>query len=508
MTPQAGGVHCGETYPTGGTVSVRMSGHLFITQGDLTKLACDAWIVPTDAAGYVMSQWHGSLGRDSLAEHADRLEESRAALVRPGKGSLPAVVAVHSGARGKDAAWYAEGLLSAVEIARRSIDKPPDERRLIAVPVAGVGAGGGHAFRGDIVRAEVAALQAFVQAANVDVVLVTYTPETLAAAQAARRLLASSWPELSDEQVEQARTLAIRAREGKLVLFLGSGVSKPAGFPMWKELLEGLVDDVNPRPDPEEFNALDVLDQAEIVRRGLGENQFREKIRARFTGDTQALAHQLLAPLPVHEAATTNYDTLFEDAWSVVTDGRVAALPQDSPADARRWLLKLHGSVRDEGRELVLCREDYLRLGQRGAALAGVVQAMLLTRHMLFVGFSLTDDTFHKIAHDVRSVLGSADERPDSRPFGTALTLRSSALAQQLWRGDITLTTVKDGRQLELFLDRLLYETADPLTIFTDPTLEGLLSTAELAAARNLRQAVAELPGSGGVALRERLGLS
>ena len=104
--------------------------------------------------------------------------------------------------------------------------------------------------------------------------------------------------------------------------------------------------------------------------------------------------------------------------------------------------------------------------------------------------------------------VGSADERPDSRPFGTALTLRSSALAQQLWRGDITLTTVKDGRQLELFLDRLLYETADPLTIFTDPTLEGLLSTAELAAARNLRQAVAELPGSGGVALRERLGLS
>ncbi len=92
---------------------------------------------------------------------------------------------------------------------------------------------------------------------------------------------------------------------------------------------------------------------------------------------------------------------------------------------------------------------------------------MLLTRHMLFVGFSLTDDTFHKIAHDVRSVLGSPKQRPDSRPFRTALTFKSSRLAQTLWQGDITLTNV-DGAPARVFLDRLLYETADPLPLFLD----------------------------------------
>src|SRR3712207_8779016 len=37
----------------------------------------------------------------------------------------------------------------------------------------------------------------------------------------------------------------------------------------------------------------------------------------------------------------------------------------------------------------------------------GMVQALLITRHMLFVGFSLTDDNFHRIAYDVRSALGA-----------------------------------------------------------------------------------------------------
>jgi hypothetical protein len=515
MTPQAGGVHRGETYPTGGTVSVRMSGHLFITQGDLTKLACDAWIVPTDATGKVIKTWWAALGEPSLAAHAEVLRTAGAVTVRPRTRNKPAIVAVNSGAGRKGPAWYADQLITAVELAMSEADagKPlcGRDRPLIGVPIVGVGAGGGRAFRGDIVRAEVERLLAFVASSTVDIALVTYSHQMLSAAQAARRLLGDerTWT-LTSDQVQQARRLAELARAGKLVLFLGSGLSKPAGLPLWNELLARLVKLVKPQPNRKEFNRLDVLDQAEIVRRELGEERFRAEIRARFDGDTQALGHQLLAPLPVHEAATTNYDRLFEDAWRAVEQDGVAALPEQSPNEARRWVLKLHGSVTDDDpkRELVLCREDYLRLGDQGAALKGVVQAMLLTRHMLFVGFSLTDDTFHKIAHDVRSVLGAADKRPSGEPFGTALTLRTSRLAQQLWDGDITLVPVEGPRQFELFLDRLLYETANPLSLYLDPTFAGLLTGEEAAAARDLQQAVDRLPGAGGAALRERLGLS
>ena len=222
------------------------------------------------------------------------------------------------------------------------------------------------------------------------------------------------------------------------MLFLGAGVSVGAGMPSWNGLLEALAMSAGIDPDAEEFKRLEVLDKAEILRRSLGEDRFRAQIREHFSGHHQALAHQLLASLPVTEAATTNYDTLFEEAWrSVEPEGnRVAALPAESPKGADRWLLKLHGSVEPDGSELVLCREDYLRLGTERAALSGVVHAMLLTRHMLFVGFSLTDDTFHRIAHEVRAVLGPPAQRPGSAPFGTALTPTGGDLSRRLWEGD------------------------------------------------------------------------
>ena len=55
----------------------------------------------------------------------------------------------------------------------------------------------------------------------------------------------------------------------------------------------------------------------------------------------------------------------------------------------------------------MLSRDDYLRFEAEGVALAGIVQAMLLTRHMLFVGYSLSDDNFHRLVHQVRAAIGS-----------------------------------------------------------------------------------------------------
>jgi hypothetical protein len=34
-----------------------MSGHLFIVQGDLTRLACDAWLLPTGRSLLIRNHW-------------------------------------------------------------------------------------------------------------------------------------------------------------------------------------------------------------------------------------------------------------------------------------------------------------------------------------------------------------------------------------------------------------------------------------------------------------------
>ena len=37
-----------------------------------------------------------------------------------------------------------------------------------------------------------------------------------------------------------------------------------------------------------------------------------------------------------------------------------------------------------------------MRYASRRSALRGIVQSLLITRHMLFAGFSLNDDNFHR----------------------------------------------------------------------------------------------------------------
>jgi hypothetical protein len=138
------------------------------------------------------------------------------------------------------------------------------------------------------------------------------------------------------------------------------------------------------------------LDQALVIQHRMSEkSNLGKEVADRIRANHYSLAHGLLASLPVQEVVTTNYDTLFEEASQAI--GRpVAVLPYDPAGGGRRWLLKLHGCVR-RPKDIVLTREDYLRYDADRAPLAGLVQGLLITGHVLFVGFSLADDNFHRI---------------------------------------------------------------------------------------------------------------
>lgn len=192
--------------------------------------------------------------------------------------------------------------------------------------------------------------------------------------------------------------------------------------------------------------------------------------------------HQLAASLPVSEAVTTNYDTLFEAAWRGA--GRTPrVLPWESVAEAECWLLKLHGTVDDVG-SIVLSRDDYLRFEGEGVALAGIVQAMLLTRHMLFVGYSLSDDNFHRLVHQVRTAIGARDQRPGGH-FGTALTSLAPGIGDALWEGDVEFVStasgaVEDPRRLAILLDLVAALAAAPAAHVLDDTYSRLFSAVEM----------------------------
>ena len=243
----------------------------------------------------------------------------------------------------------------------------------------------------------------------------------------------------------------------------------------------------------------EALDAARIIEARLGDDPEQLGLAiAHHVGGARrfGLGHALLASLPASEAVTTNYDTLFERAVSAA--GRTfAVLPYDPPK-GDGWLLKLHGCVERRLSDIVLTRGDYLRYADRRAALAGIVQALLITREMLFVGFSLTDENFFRIADDVRKAVRGPDEAP-KRKFGTALLVEENHLLKELWADDLECLTLagapeEGGRNLELFLDEMLASASTSARHLLDPAFEGALDEGEIALSAALRKFEADVP--------------
>ncbi len=110
---------------------------------------------------------------------------------------------------------------------------------------------------------------------------------------------------------------------------------------------------------------------------------------------------------------------------------------------------------------------------------------MLLTRHMLFVGYSLRDDNFHRLVHQVRAALGPADARARRSRFATALAPFAPGLVGELWADDIDwVSTAHDGtedpRRCAIVLDRVAALAAAPAAHMLDPSFDALFSDAEL----------------------------
>jgi SIR2-like domain len=459
-----------------------VAGHLFVVLGDARRLACSAWLLPCDLHGTVSPGW-----LDDEPELRVRVEqfrplavdafESGSRVARLPGDTRPHVWMVNTGGfRGMSDEWYADGLRAYVEGA--AVALPAESPRLIAAPFVGAGLGGKAYDKGTLLPALLETLTDGARSADADIAFVVRDRRAFAAAQAFRRRDPSRyWSTLDEGLAEIADGLAERAAAGSLVAFFGAGVSRAAGLPSWEGLLAHLAADAGIDGDvARELAELPLVDQALILENRLGgASGLRERIAALVGGEAYTLAHALLAGLPATEFVTTNYDELFELA-AMAAGMPVVRLPYESVTSSRqRWLLKLHGTVGAPS-DIVLTREDYLRYPDRRGALAALVQALLITRHMLFVGFSLGDDNFHRIVDDVRKALG--ERGADPAPFGTALMVRAPSFTRELWHGDLDVVAV-DESEVDLVLDRVLAVSTTLSEFLLDDSFTGLLTPEE-----------------------------
>jgi hypothetical protein len=508
--------------------------HLFVTRGDLTALHCDAWVLPTDREGTVTAPWVPELerlGRGRADAYGGRLDETArrelaatdAAVLREPSAGAPGVVACDTAVAHGDVAACARAASVAIDrvsaLVGAAAARPtgmlelPRPRALVGLPTVGVGAGGGRDVRGAVLAGQIDAARSTLAAApgGPDVALVCFDHEHYAAAQRARRAagvgdeLAAA---LGADLHRRVEALAGHARAGRLVPFVGAGVSMGAGLPSWVGLLDELISQAGMEDDRAALDRVDLRDRAALIQSRLGAGELERILLERLTSASRvALQHQLLASLPVHEAASTNWDDLFERAWRDAGAGRVAQLPFDGQTGAEHWIVKLHGTVRDGHLHgVVLTRDDYLRFGVERGALAGIVQSLLLTRHMLFVGFGLSDETFHRIAHDVRQVLEDGTGIPErAGAYATSLSPSRQTVTAELWTGQLDVVSTRrpeDGegragtapaaRRLEIALDVLGMLSVDPLGHLLDPSFDGALTDQERHLAEALRRFAAD----------------
>jgi hypothetical protein len=497
---------------------MRPVGHVFVVQGDLTKLACDAYLIPTDVGCFVTDYWTTSFGYPPADLPADWSNVgnrvTRAVGQRDGQatvrwvntGSIPGTRPVEWLETGIRQALLAAG--ADVELGRVARNKRA--RPLIGMPMFGTGAGGFGGVRGEVLDMLLQVTHEIAETADFDIVLVCQQRSDYAALQGRPARLSLSESSLTAELAEAADELGAMAHDGRLVLFLGAGVSVAAGLPTWEGLLAELqLASDEYRGRDLEAEGLNLPERASRLRSALGDEFDAHLLRA-LSRNEYGLEHALLASLRVQEVITTNFDDLYEQAaLPAFHPVGLRVLPWQRAMPAAPWLLKLHGGI---GRQhVVLSSEDFEHFDDEWRPLASIVQALLMTRHMLFVGYSLTDATFVRLARDVSRLLRDATTAmpgaSSERLLGTVLSLLTEPSLAADWAEDLKVipasnadrndqnATPAAGRSLEIFLDRVAAKAAsDERSYVLDSRYAELLDQHDREVAAQLRGLSDSLP--------------
>ena len=236
------------------------------------------------------------------------------------------------------------------------------------------------------------------------------------------------------------RTLEERLRSGKIVPFVGAGVSMAVRnketdaplFPSWKQLLERAaqrLEEEEKGADAQLVRSLlaiakpDYLEAARRARDGLGSAVWVEFLKEQLdrlwehVNDESLNLARAVWKLGSQLVITTNYDRVLH--WACPQPNNYRSWDIEAPAEQVRALRTgvqhptiwyLHGRI-DNAANLILTPDGYRHLypeageaENRYRAALATLRTLLASHSLLFIGFSLDDAYFGLQLHDVHEI--------------------------------------------------------------------------------------------------------
>ena len=186
-------------------------------------------------------------------------------------------------------------------------------------------------------------------------------------------------------------------------LFIGSGLSRAAGYIDWKGLLKDVAIDIG----------LDVEKETDLI--SLAEyyvNSKRNRVKidtaiSQFFGEVKdpTVTHLLLASLPITSYWTTNYDKLIEHTFDKLNISCSLLTNDDSfrkYINGKNVIIhKLHGDV-DDPHHAVITKEDYDKFKSNHEILLAKLKGEMCSNTFLFLGYSFSDTDINHILTEIK----------------------------------------------------------------------------------------------------------
>lgn len=248
------------------------------------------------------------------------------------------------------------------------------------------------------------------------------------------------------------------SKQGRLVVFVGAGVSNNSGVPTWSKLICEMKDECGADQETDDLKI------SQLYKDARGEKEYMDKVKEilKFNKVIPNDIHKAILDLNPCHIITTNYDNLLEqEIENEFKQFAIIREDEDMPnMSYPNSLIKMHGDY--DTNNIVLTESDYYNYAKNFPLIRSFVISLFASKVVLFVGFSFADLNLKMILNDIRSVLHDRMQRvylvSDTKP--------SQIVNSYYENKGINVVYLEEDDLAELYSDKKDYSLTIPKGIY------------------------------------------